>query len=135
MCGFDTECVAIVANVRFFLRFFLIVATIVTHLRQNHTQCRTVRNRTYTVSLYNYNQVIPKLFWSKGKMAISTPTPFSIVETRTLDCQFGPHYYKEELEGIYSRQSQNRMLGTLNNKKCIQSFEIELERRLIGYVG
>ncbi len=33
MCGFDTKCVAIVANVR----FFLIVATIVTHLRKPHT--------------------------------------------------------------------------------------------------
>ncbi len=42
MCGFDAECVAIVANVRFFLRFFLIVATIVTHLRQNHTPFFTV---------------------------------------------------------------------------------------------
>ncbi len=41
MCGFDAECVAIVANGR----FFLIVATIVTHLRQNHTpflQCAMV---------------------------------------------------------------------------------------------
>ncbi len=38
MCGFDAECVAIVANVR----FFLIVATIVTHLRQNHTPFFTV---------------------------------------------------------------------------------------------
>ena len=37
MCGFDAECVAIVANVRFFLRFFLIIATIVTHLRQKTT--------------------------------------------------------------------------------------------------
>ena len=35
MCGFDAECVA---NVR----FFLIVATIVTHLRQNHTPFFTV---------------------------------------------------------------------------------------------
>ena len=42
MCGFDAECVAIVANVRFFLRFFLIIATIVTHLRQNHTPFFTV---------------------------------------------------------------------------------------------
>ena len=38
MCGFDAECVAIVANVR----FFLIIATIVTHLRQNHTPFFTV---------------------------------------------------------------------------------------------
>ncbi len=29
-------------------------------------------------------------------MAISTPTSFCIAETRTLDCQFGPHYYKEK---------------------------------------
>ena len=42
MCGFDAECVAIVANVRFFLRFFLIIATIVTHLHQNHTPFFTV---------------------------------------------------------------------------------------------
>ena len=42
MCGFDAECVAIVANVRFLLRFFLIIATIVTHLRQNHTPFFTV---------------------------------------------------------------------------------------------
>ncbi len=39
MCDFDAECVAIVAKVRFFLRFFLIVATIVTYAlaSKNHT--------------------------------------------------------------------------------------------------
>ena len=52
MCGFDAECVAIVANVRFFLRFFLIVATIVTHLRQNHTPFFTVQGcRCYILQL------------------------------------------------------------------------------------
>ena len=43
MCGFHAECVAIVANVRFFSHFFLIVATIVTHLRENHTSFFTVQ--------------------------------------------------------------------------------------------
>ncbi len=40
MCGFDAECVAIVANVR----FFLIVATIiiVTHLNHNHTPVSSI---------------------------------------------------------------------------------------------
>ncbi len=55
MCGFVAEFVAIVAKVRFFLRFLLIIATIVTHLRQNHTPFFTV----YIVeckhsTLYNY---------------------------------------------------------------------------------
>ncbi len=31
---------------------------------------------------------------------------------------------KEELEGIYSRQSQNRMLGTLNNKRLYPEYSI-----------
>ncbi len=47
MCGFDAECVAIVANVR----FFLIVATIVTHLRQNHTPFFTVYIKLCTRTL------------------------------------------------------------------------------------
>ncbi len=46
MCGFDAECVAICGKRVFFLAVFLIVATIVTHLRQNHTpfflQCTVI---------------------------------------------------------------------------------------------
>ncbi len=58
MCGFDAEYVAIVANVRFFLRFFLIVATIVTHLRQNHTPFFTVC--TYHVIRHFQGICLPK---------------------------------------------------------------------------
>ncbi len=55
MCGFDAECVAIVANVRFFLRFFLIIATIVTHLRQNHTPFFTVQLQQ--LRMENYQKI------------------------------------------------------------------------------
>ena len=39
-------------------------------------------------------QVTAKIFWNQGQMLIAN-TPFSIIESRRLECQFGPHYYKE----------------------------------------
>ena len=43
---------------------------------------------------HTQTQTLPKVFWNNGKMVSNTP--FSIVENRRLDCQFGHHYYKEK---------------------------------------
>ena len=40
----------------------------------------------------------PKIFWKNGKMV--SDTPFSIVENKRLDCQFGHHYYKEKPQKV-----------------------------------
>ena len=44
--------------------------------------------------MFYFPQRIPKLFWKYGGMEKNN-TPFSIVETKQLDCHFGPHYYHE----------------------------------------
>ena len=38
---------------------------------------------------------MPRLYWSYGKIEFDN-TPFSIAETKRMECQFGPHYYKEK---------------------------------------
>ena len=46
--------------------------------------------------VFNLLQTSPKIYWSMGQVNRDTcNTPFSIVEMKTLDCQFGPRYYKE----------------------------------------
>ena len=44
--------------------------------------------------VFNLLQTSPKIYWSMGQINRDN-SPFSIVETKTLDCQFGPRYYKE----------------------------------------
>ena len=45
---------------------------------------------------YTQTQTLPKVFGNNGKMVSNTP--FSIVENKQLDCQFGHHYYKEKVQ-------------------------------------
>ena len=47
---------------------------------------------------YTQTQTLPKVFWNNGKMVSNTP--FSIVENKRLDCQFGHHYYKEKPQKV-----------------------------------
>ena len=44
--------------------------------------------------MFYFPQRIAKLFWKNGGMEKNN-IPFSIVETKQLDCHFGPHYYQE----------------------------------------
>ena len=45
-----------------------------------------------------HKQTLPKVFWNNRKMVSNTP--FSIVENKRLDCQFGHHYYKEKPQKV-----------------------------------
>ena len=64
-------------------------------------------------------------------MVMNTPTPFSIVETKTLDCQFGPHYYKEKAKRSSRVFVQGtRKIGCLAHitiKKCIVYSEYSVQ--------
>lgn len=64
-------------------------------------------------------------------MTLSVPTPFRVVETKLLDCQFGPHYYKDK-EKKSSRVfvQGTRKMGCLAHiaiKKCIMYPEYSIE--------
>ena len=73
---------------------------------------------------------IPKLFWANGRMELDN-TPFCIAETQQLDCQFGPHYYKDK------PQKSSRVLiqgsrkkgchAHITIKKCIAYPEYKVE--------
>ena len=41
---------------------------------------------------------MPRLFWTlnNGHLVCFDNTPFRVVNKKTLDCQFGHHYYKEK---------------------------------------
>lgn len=71
---------------------------------------------------------LPKLFWRKGEMEYNR-TPFCIVETKQMDCQFGPHYYKErEQKTGRIRVQGTRKLGrhasiSIKNAQYTQSIQ------------
>ena len=76
------------------------------------------------------------MFWKCGKIAFEN-TPFSIAETRKLDCQFGPHYYKDRPQKSKSRVclQGTRKIGChahIELKKCILYPEHELQEQKGG---
>ena len=69
---------------------------------------------------HHYTQTLPKIVWKNRKMV--SDTPFSIVENKRLDCQFGHHYYKEKPQKSSRVRIQGcRKMGCLVHitiKKC-----------------
>lgn len=65
--------------------------------------------------------IIPKLFWSFRNIDYKN-MPFCIVETRQLDCQFGPRYYKEKplkSSRVYVQGSRKKGCSAhITIKKC-----------------
>ena len=58
-----------------------------------HVQCTwNVHGMYMQEFVFNLLQTSPKIYWNMGQINQDN-TPFSIVETKTLDCQFGPRYY------------------------------------------
>ena len=58
-------------------------------------------------------------------------SPFCIAETRQLDCQFGPHFYKEKPRKSYlilTQRSRNKGCHAhITIKKCIKYPEYKVE--------
>lgn len=88
---------------------------------------RTNLFKTYTLYIQlqctsHVLQGIAKLLWSQGHLQLDN-TPFAIVETRRLDCQFGQRYYKEKAQKSTRLKLQgSRKLGChahIQVKKCI----------------
>ena len=67
---------------------------------------------------------IPKLFWANGRMELDN-TSFCIAESRQLDCQFGPHYYKDK-----SHKSSRVLIQGSRKKGCHAHISI---RKCIAY--
>ena len=69
---------------------------------------------------YTQTQTLPKVFWNNGKMVSNTP--FSIVENKRFNCQFGHHYHKEKPQKSSRVRIQgSRKMGCLAHitiKKC-----------------
>lgn len=64
----------------------------------------------------------PKLYWSKGTMMHLNNTPFCVLESKRLECHYGPHYYKERPQKSHRLQLQgSRKIGCnahIMIKKC-----------------
>ena len=68
----------------------------------------------------------PRLFWTlnNGHLVCFDNTPFRMVSKKTLDCQFGHHYYKEKI----LKPSRLQLQGTrkLGCPAHINIFEYEV---------
>ena len=76
-----------------------------------------------SVHTYTHNTLATaKILWRLGGLQFNN-TPFSIVESRRLECQFGPHYYHEKQQkSTRIRLQGSRKVGChahIMVKKCI----------------
>ena len=99
------------------------------------TTCTRTHMHTHSHKhTHHYTQTLPKVFWKNGKMVSNAP--FSIVENKRLDCQFGHHYYKEKPQKSSRVQIQgSRKMGCLAHitiKKCTLYPEYSLQPHECG---